>query len=58
MAFLLGMGIVRGLLSRLDDRQREVAIGTVRAELERRHEADVGVRLAAGAWLVTARASA
>jgi SAM-dependent methyltransferase len=57
LTFLLGTGIVRGLLSRLDDRQREDAIGTVRAELERRHEADVGVRMAAGVWLVTAHPS-
>jgi ubiquinone/menaquinone biosynthesis C-methylase UbiE len=54
-AFLLGTGIVRGLLSRLDDRQRKIAIGTVSAELERRHEANVGVRLASGVWLVMAQ---
>ena len=53
--FLLGMGIVRGLLSRLDGPQRRSAVEDVRGELEERHQADVGVRLGAGVWLVSAR---
>ena len=53
--FLLGMGIVRGLLGPLDERQRLAAVEVVRGELERRHEVDLGVRLGAGVWLVSAR---
>lgn len=53
--FLLGMGIVRGLLSRLDDEQRAHAGERIRADLEQRHDGD-GVRLGAGCWLVSARA--
>lgn len=52
--FLLGMGIVRGLLGRLDPQQRESAIRVVREELADRHEAGVGIRLTAGVWLVSA----
>lgn len=54
--FLLGMGIVRGLLSRLDDGQRRLAIDAIRARLEELHEDGVGVRLGAAIWLVSARA--
>jgi hypothetical protein len=57
-AFLMGMGIVRGLLSRLDDDQRALAGETVRSELAAHHEANVGVRLNAGVWVVEARAAA
>lgn len=53
--FLFGMGIVRGLLGRLDEPQRRDAVDTVRGELEQRHEAGVGVRFGAGVWLVSAR---
>jgi ubiquinone/menaquinone biosynthesis C-methylase UbiE len=53
-AFLLGTGIVRGLLSRLDDIQMGAAIEMIRAELGRRHTTGDGVRLGAGAWLVSA----
>jgi ubiquinone/menaquinone biosynthesis C-methylase UbiE len=53
--FLFGMGIVRGLLGRLDAEQRDSAMRDVRDELRRRHEAGVGVRLGAGVWLVSAR---
>jgi ubiquinone/menaquinone biosynthesis C-methylase UbiE len=55
-SFLFGMGIVRGLLSRLDDGQRGRATARIRAELEDRYEPGVGVPLGAAAWLVTARA--
>ena len=55
-AFLLGTGIVRGLLSRLDDDQRARATGRIRTELEERHEVGRGVSMGAGVWLVRARA--
>ena len=57
-AFLLGMGIVRGLLTRLDDDQRTLAAARIRAELEERHDVGTGVRLGAGVWLVRARTAA
>jgi ubiquinone/menaquinone biosynthesis C-methylase UbiE len=57
-AFLLGTGIVRGLLSRLDDDQRALAAATIRAELEERYEAGTGVTLGAGVWVVRGRAAA
>ena len=53
--FLLGLGIVRGLLGRLDDEQRVVAESSIRDELERHHDED-GVRLGSGVWLATATA--
>lgn len=53
--FLLGLGIVRGLLGRLDDDQRARAEAAVRTELRDCH-CDGGVTLAAGVWLVTATA--
>ncbi len=55
-SFLFGMGIVRGLLSRLDDDQRERATARIRAELEHRYEPGVGVPLGSAVWLATARA--
>jgi SAM-dependent methyltransferase len=54
--FLSGMGIVRGLLSHVADEDRDEAMAAVRAELERRYEPGVGVRLDAGVWLVSASA--
>jgi hypothetical protein len=56
--FLLGMGIVRGLLSRLDDGQRGLAVDAIRARLIELHADGVGVRLGAAIWLVSARAHA
>ena len=53
--FLLGMGIVRGLLSRLDEPQRLSAVDAVRNELEQRHHPGVGVTFGTGVWLVSAR---
>ena len=53
--FLLGMGIVRGLLGRLEPQARDDVIESVRATLAQRHEEGVGVRLGSGAWLVSAR---
>lgn len=52
--FLLGIGIVRGLLGRLGPEQRASAVRSVRAELEERHEGGIGVRLGASVWLVSA----
>jgi len=52
--FLLGMGIVRGLLGRLDSDARAEAIESVRGTLAERYEPGVGVRLGTGAWLVSA----
>lgn len=56
MAFLLGMGIVRGLLGRLDDDARSDAIAAIHDELVERHEPGVGVSAGAAGWLVTATA--
>lgn len=53
--FLLGTGIVRGLLSRLDDEQRDRAVERIGDELRNRHVPGEGVRLDAGVWLVSAR---
>lgn len=52
--FLLGLGIVRGLLGRLDDDQRATASSSIRGELAEHHEPGVGVSLRGGVWLVTA----
>ena len=52
--FLLGMGIVRGLLGRLDAAQRAAAICSVREELEACHEDGIGIRLGSGVWMVSA----
>ncbi len=53
--FLLGTGIARGLLGRLDDDARATAVETVGAALADGYEAGVGVRLGTGAWLVSAK---
>ncbi len=52
--FLLGMGMVRGLLGRLEDDQLEAALDEIRATLAEHYEAEVGVRLGAAGWLVSA----
>lgn len=52
--FLLGMGMVRGLLGRLDNHARETAVAEIRADLAERYEAGVGVTLGAAGWLVSA----
>ena len=54
MDFLLGMGIVRGLLSRVDPAEGGAAIETVHASLAERYEPGVGVGLGSGGWLVCA----
>lgn len=53
--FLVGMGIVRGLLSHIDSGQRASAINIVRDELAGHYEPGVGVGLGVGVWLVSAR---
>jgi SAM-dependent methyltransferase len=53
--FLLGMGMVRGLLGRLDDDKRQAALDEIRATLAEHYEPGVGVRLGAAGWLVSAR---
>jgi hypothetical protein len=55
LEFLLGMGMVRGLLGRLADDERESAIDEVQSVLAQRYEPDVGVTLGAAGWLVSAR---
>jgi hypothetical protein len=58
MAFLLGMGMPRGLIGLAGpDAQGEV-VDAVRSSLAERYEPGVGVRLGTAAWLVTARADA
>jgi SAM-dependent methyltransferase len=52
--FLLGMGMVRGLLDRLDDDQRAAALDEIRATLAEHHRPGVGVRLGAAGWLASA----
>jgi hypothetical protein len=49
------MGIVRGLLGRIDDPgRREVAIDAIRVGCSERYEPGVGVRLGAAGWLFSA----
>ena len=52
--FLLGMGMVRGLLGRLEDDAREAAVDEIRATLAEHYESGVGVRLGAAGWLASA----
>jgi ubiquinone/menaquinone biosynthesis C-methylase UbiE len=53
--FLLGMGMARGLLGLAGPDAHDAVIDTVRRELAERYEANVGLRLGAAAWLVSAR---
>ena len=52
--FLLGMGMVRGLLGRLDADQHGAAVDEIRATLAERCELGIGVSLGAAGWLVAA----
>jgi len=52
--FLLGMGIVRGLLGQLQDDERDAAVDEIRATLAEHYELGIGVRLGAAGWLVSA----
>ena len=54
MDFLLGMGMVRGLVGFAGADARDKVIEAVRSSLSERYEPGVGVRLGAGALLVTA----
>ena len=49
------MGIVRGLLGRLEPAARADVIEAIRAALSERYEPGVGVPLGTGAWLVSAQ---
>jgi len=55
LEFLLGMGMVRGLLGRLADDEHRQAVEEIRATLAERYEPGVGVTLGAAGWLVSAR---
>lgn len=56
LRFLLGTGIVKGLLSGVPDGHRDSAIATIRDALEARHATHTGVSLGAAGWLVSATA--
>lgn len=53
--FMLGMGIVRGLLGRLDDDARAQAVDAVRSTLGDHYEHGSGVSIGAAGWLYSAR---
>ncbi len=53
--FLLGMGMVRGLLGQLQDDAYDAAVEEIRSTLAEHYEAGVGVRLGAAGWLASAR---
>ena len=55
MDFLLGMGMVRGLVGLAGTDHHDEVIEAVRSSLTERYEPGVGVRFGAGAWLVTGR---
>lgn len=55
MDFLLGMGMVRGLLGFAPAGERDEIIEAVRSTLGEHYEPGVGVRLGTAAWLVNAR---
>jgi len=53
--FLLGAGIARGLLGRVEPEARPAVIQAIRVALTERYEPGVGVRIGTGAWFVSAR---
>lgn len=53
--FLLGMGMARGLVGLAGPEAHDAVIETVRGELAERYDPDIGLRLGAAAWLVSAR---
>ncbi|MGH9016950.1 MAG: class I SAM-dependent methyltransferase [Acidimicrobiales bacterium] len=55
MEFLLGMGMARGLVALAGPEAHDEVVEAVRRSLSERYEPGVGVRLGAGAWMVTAR---
>jgi SAM-dependent methyltransferase len=54
LEFLLGMGMVRGLLGLLEDDRRDAAVDEIRTTLAEHYEPGVGVWLGAAAWLASA----
>jgi SAM-dependent methyltransferase len=54
--FLLDNPMPRGLLGLVGPSARDEVLRTVRAELVDRYEEDVGIRLGAAVWMVTAQA--
>jgi len=52
--FMLGMGIVRGLLGRLDPDARDAVLEAIGAALAERYESGVGITLGAAGWLISA----
>lgn len=56
MDFLLGMGMVKGLIGLAPPTAHDAIRSEVRAELEARHEPGIGVRVGAAAWQVSAQA--
>lgn len=55
VSFMLGMGIVKGLLGRLDDDARADAIAAVSSTLAHRNDRGTGVSIGAAGWLYSAR---
>jgi SAM-dependent methyltransferase len=54
LEFLLGMGMVRGLLGLLEDDRRDAAVDEIRTTLAEHYEPGVGVWLGAAGWLASA----
>lgn len=54
MAFLLGMGMARGLVGLAGKDAQDMVLEAIRSSLIERYEPDVGVKFGASAWLVTA----
>ena len=54
MEFLLGMGMVRGLVGLAGTDAHDEVVEALRLSLTERYEPNVGVQLEAGAWMVTA----
>ena len=55
VSFMLGMGIVKGLLGRLDDDARADAIAAVSSTLANHNDRGTGVSIGAAGWLYSAR---
>lgn len=53
--FLFGMGMARGLVGLAGPDAHDAVIETVRHELAQRYEPNIGLRLGAAAWLVSAQ---
>jgi hypothetical protein len=57
LEFLLGMGMAKGSLGRVDASDRDEIVAQLRLALSERQERGVGVRLGTGALLVSASRS-